>query len=297
MVTGTYNQLIYKVAHAGKTIRQVLFEDVGISSRLYRQLKPQRAILVNGHFISLNAKARPADVIVVNMPEKPHGIHPEAMPLDIVYEDCDIVAVNKQFGVVAHPTLGVPNHTLSNALRYYALQKGEDYKPRLINRLDRDTTGIILFAKNPHAQNVVSQEFIGGAVKKYYMALVHGKFNKGVGTVDGAIGLADGSNIKRTVRADGKAALTHYRVMRQLSNCALLKVQIKTGRTHQIRVHMSHIGHPIVGDDLYGSFERVAIKRQALHAAELHIKTPRAGAVTIVAPLPDDFERALSILA
>ncbi len=297
MVTGTYNQLVYKVEQAGKTIRQVLFEDIGVSSRLYRQLKPQRAILVNDHFISLNARARAGDVVVVNMTERPHGIQPEAMPLDVVYEDCDIVAVNKQFGVVAHPTLGVPNQTLSNGLRHYALQRGEDYKPRLINRLDRDTTGIILFAKNPHAQNVVSQEFIGGAVEKYYMALVHGKFDKLQGTIDGAIGLAEGSNIKRTVRSDGKTALTHYRLVRQLSNCALLKVQIKTGRTHQIRVHMSHIGHPIVGDDLYGSYERVAIKRQALHAAELRIKTPRAGGVTITAPLPKDFERALSILA
>ncbi|PIE76957.1 MAG: RNA pseudouridine synthase [Clostridiales bacterium] len=296
MVTGTYNQLIYRVEQAGKTIRQVLFEDIGISSRLYRQLKPQRTIMVNGHVISLNAKARPGDVIVVNMVEKPHRIQAEAMPLDIVYEDCDIVAVNKQFGVVAHPTLGVPNHTLSNALRHYALQKGEDYKPRLINRLDRDTTGIILFAKNPHAQNVVSQAFIDGAVEKYYMALVHGKFNKSRGTIEGAIGLAEGSNIKRTVRDDGKYALTHYQLIRQLTNCALLKVQIKTGRTHQIRVHMSHIGHPIVGDDLYGSFERVAIKRQALHAAQLHITTPRSGRVTITAALPNDFERALAIL-
>ncbi len=296
MITGNYNTLVYRVTVADKTIRQILFEQIGISSRLYRQLKRTSAITVNDNVISLNARARPGDVIRVSMVDSPHGITAQNIPLTILYEDSDIVAVDKQVGIVAHPTRGVSDHTLANALCYYAKKKGENYKPRLINRLDRDTSGIILFAKNPHAQNMVSREFIDGRVQKFYLALLHGKFNKLSGKIDQPIGLAEGSQIKRAVRADGKAALTLYQVLEQLSNTALVKLQIKTGRTHQIRVHSHFIGHPVVGDDLYGSFERVAIARQALHAAEMHFTTPRSGAVIIKSPLPDDILRAMRIL-
>ncbi len=296
MITGNYNTLIYRVATDNKTIRQHLFEDVAISSRLYRQLKRSAAITVNDHVISLNAKARIGDVIKVKMVDQPHGITAQKIAIKILYEDCDIVAVDKQVGIVAHPTRGVADGTLANALCYYAGQKGEHYKPRLINRLDRDTSGIILFAKNPHAQNLVSQEFIENRVEKYYLALVHGKFNKLDGTIDQPIGLVEGSQIKRTVTPNGKAALTHYSVIEQLTNSALVKLQIKTGRTHQIRVHMSYIGHPIVGDDLYGSFERVAIKRQALHATEMYFKTPRSGKVIINSALPNDIKNAMRLL-
>ncbi len=296
MITGNYNTLVYRVAVADKTIRQILFEQIGISSRLYRQLKRASAITVNDNVISLNARARLGDVIRVSMIDPPHGIAAQNIPLTILYEDCDIVAVDKQVGIVAHPTRGVIDHTLANALCYYAKKKGERYKPRLINRLDRDTSGIILFAKNPHAQNMVSQEFIDGRVKKYYLALLHGKFNKLADTINQPIGLAEGSQIKRTVSCDGKPAITHYRVLEQLSNTALVRLRIETGRTHQIRVHSHYIGHPVVGDDLYGSFERVAIARQALHAAEMHFMTPRSGAVKITSPLPDDILRAMRIL-
>ncbi len=296
MIEGDYNRLVYRVTTADKTIRQILFEDMAISSRLYRQLKRRAAISVNGNIISLNAKARRGDVIAVALPEAPHRISAQSIAIDVLYEDRDIVAVNKQVGIVAHPTRGVADGTLANALCYYAEQRGQNYKPRLINRLDRDTSGIILFAKNPYAQNIVSQEFIAGRVKKYYLALLHGKFNKKTGTINQPIGLAENSQIKRTVRADGKAALTHYQVLEQLSNVALVKLQIETGRTHQIRVHSQFIGHPVVGDDLYGSYERIAIARQALHAAEMTFRTPRSGQVNITAPLPDDIVRAMRIL-
>ncbi len=296
MIKGNYNTLIYRVTTDNKTIRQHLFEDVAVSSRLYRQLKRGAAITVNDHVISLNAKARIGDVIKIKMVDQPHGITAQKIAIKILYEDCDIVAVDKQVGIVAHPTRGVADGTLANALCNYALEKGENYKPRLINRLDRDTSGIILFAKNPHAQNLVSQEFIENRVVKYYLALVHGKFNKLNGVIEQPIGLAEGSQIKRAAIADGKAALTHYHVIEQLSNTALVKLQIKTGRTHQIRVHMSYIGHPVVGDDLYGSFERVAIKRQALHATEMHLKTPRSGQVVINSALPDDIKNAMRLL-
>ncbi len=296
MLSGNYNRLIYNVSTADKTIRQILFDDIGISARLYRQLKRRSAISVNGRVGSLNARARCGDVIAVEMVDAAHGITPQQIALDVLYEDCDIVAVDKRPAIVAHPTRGVADGTLANALCYYAQQKGEYYKPRLINRLDRDTSGIILFAKNPHAQNVVSQAFIGGRVEKFYLAILHGKFNKATGSVDQPIGLAEGSQIKRTVTAAGKAALTHYEVLRQLTNVALVKLQIKTGRTHQIRVHCAHIGHPVVGDDLYGSFERVAIGRQALHAAEMRFTTPRSGPISIVSALPTDMVSALKIL-
>lgn len=292
-----YRTIKYQVEdHSGETILAVLRDKVMLSSRLVRKLKGQH-IRVNGHLISLNARARQGDIIEIIMPENAHGIYPEDIAISVLYEDQDIVAINKQSQIVAHPTAGHPRGTLSNALRHYALNKGEDYKPRLINRLDRDTTGVILFAKNPHAQHIVSEQIKSDHVDKYYNALVHGKFQQSEGVIDAPIGLADGSTIMRCVRPDGKASLTKYWLLAQYDNTAMLRVKIETGRTHQIRVHMQSINHIIVGDTLYGSFERVAIKRQALHACEMIFMTPRNGKVTIQAPLPSDIQAAVQILA
>lgn len=296
-LTADYHTIKYQVAEAnGATILEVLREQIMLSARLLRKLKG-RHIQVNGHIISLNGKARKGDIIEVFMPEDAHGIYPEDIAISVLYEDQDIVAINKHSQIVAHPTAGHSRGTLSNALRHYALKKGEDYKPRLINRLDRDTTGIILFAKNPYAQHIVSEQIKADSVDKYYNALVHGKFQREQGVIDAPIGLADNSTIMRCVRPEGKASLTKYWLLTQYDNTAMLRVKIETGRTHQIRVHMQSINHPIVGDTLYGSFETVAIKRQALHACEMTFITPRCGKVTIKAPLPNDIQAAVQILA
>ena len=187
--------------------------------------------------------------------------------------------------------------TLSNALRHYGLSKGEDYKPRLVNRLDRDTTGIMIFAKNAYGQHVVSEEMKADRVQKSYIALVHGKVQKQEGRIDEPIEREAEESMRRIVREDGKPSLTLYTVQQILQNATLLAVRLMTGRTHQIRVHMSHLGHPLVGDALYGSYERMVIKRQALHASTMIFKTPRHGVVTIEAPLPEDIRQAIAFLS
>ncbi|MCK8061019.1 MULTISPECIES: RluA family pseudouridine synthase [unclassified Fusibacter] len=297
-LTGSYNNLIYKVEETqGKTLLEVLIEDMGVSTRMIRNVKRQKALTLNGHVVSVSGKARKGDVIELKFIEEPHQIYPNDIPIQVIYEDEDLVVINKQTDMVAHPTKGHPSHTLSNAVRHYALSKGEDYKPRLVNRLDRDTTGIMIFAKNAYGQHIVSEEMKADRVEKYYRALVHGKFQIKKGEINEPIERESAESMKRIVRPDGKESLTLYEVEQELSNTTLVKIQLKTGRTHQIRVHMNHLGHPLVGDALYGSFERMAIDRQALHACEMRFKTPRNGEVTIVAPLPEDIKNAVQFLS
>lgn len=297
--TGDYKTLIYQVADEtqGLTLLEVLLSVMLISTRMVRKVKGTQELTVNGHSISVGARMRLGDVIRVVFEEEPHQIFPNAIDIQVLYEDEDLVVINKPPGIVAHPTQGHPFGTLSNALRHYGLSKGEDYKPRLVNRLDRDTTGIMIFAKNAYGQHVVSEEMKADRVQKSYIALVHGKVQKQEGRIDEPIEREAEESMRRIVREDGKPSLTLYTVQQILQNATLLAVRLMTGRTHQIRVHMSHLGHPLVGDALYGSYERMVIKRQALHASTMIFKTPRHGVVTIEAPLPEDIRQAIAFLS
>ncbi len=291
-----YQTLVYEIKEkTDKTVKEVL-EENGVSARLLRKAKRDKTIFVNGNKISLNAKVRLGDIIVLKMIEDEHQIGAENIAVEVLYEDMDIVAVNKEYGFVSHPTAGTPTGTLSNALRYYGLSKNEDYKPRLINRLDRDTSGIILFAKNPYAQARVSACFQAGKSEKYYQALVHGIVKEDAGEIEAPIARLETSLIERGVVSGGQYALTKFWVLERGNNYTRLKLKLETGRTHQIRVHLAHIGHRIIGDSLYGSPEKVAIKRQALHAAEISFDTPRNGRVTIQSELARDIQRAIRIL-
>lgn len=297
--TGDYQHLVYQVpkAGAGKTLLETLIEVMCLSTRMIRKIKRTDHLTVNGHSISMSARLRELDTIRVVFEEEPHQIFPNAIPITVIYEDEDLLVINKPPGIVAHPTQGHPFGTLSNAVRAYALEKGEDYKPRLVNRLDRDTSGIIIFAKNAYGQHVVSEEMKADRVEKHYIALVHGKLQKPQGLIDAPIEREHEDSMRRIVRPDGKPSLTEYEVIETLPNACVLRVGLKTGRTHQIRVHMNHLGHPLVGDQLYGSYEWMVIKRQALHASTMSFKTPRHGVVTVEAPLPEDMRMAIAFLS
>lgn len=280
----------------GKKVIEVMARSMDLSSRMIRRCKQERLMKVNGETRSVNSLVVDGDVITVELEQETNIFNPEPIPVDVVYEDPDILVVNKPAGLVVHPTKGHPGGTLGNALAWHALKNGENYKIRFVNRLDRDTTGLVIIAKNGFAQQFISDKMQEGAVEKLYLALVHGCPEQEEGTVDAPIQRLQPEDILRQVHEDGKSSITHYRVLGKLKGASLLQLDLETGRTHQIRVHMQHIGHPLLGDPLYGREEADILERQALHAWQLSFETPRRGKVCLKAPLPQDFVHCMKSL-
>lgn len=272
----------------GRKAIDIMARSMNLSSRMIRKCKQEKLLTVNGENRSVNAIMLCGDVIGVHMEPETNIFNPEPIPVEVIYEDEDILVVNKPSGLVVHPTKGHPTGTLGNALAWYAIKMRENYKIRFVNRLDRDTTGLVIIAKNGFAQQYVSEKMQEGAVQKIYLALVHGCPADGEGTVDAPIERMEPEDITRQVHVGGKPCITHYRVLAKLTDAALLELNLETGRTHQIRVHMQHIGNPLFGDPLYGRSEDDGMQRQALHAWKLNFETPRHGRVCLKAPLPKD---------
>ncbi len=280
----------------GRKAIDIMARSMNLSSRMIRKCKQEKLLTVNGENRSVNAIMLCGDVIGVLMEPETNIFNPEPIPVEVLYEDEDILVVNKPSGLVVHPTKGHPTGTLGNALAWYAIKKRENYKIRFVNRLDRDTTGLVIIAKNGFAQQYVSEKMQEGAVEKIYLALVHGCPPDGEGTVDAPIERIEPEDITRQVHADGKPCVTHYRVLAKLGDAALLELNLETGRTHQIRVHMQHIGNPLFGDPLYGLPGDDGMERQALHAWALNFETPRHGRVRLKAPLPQDMARRIAAI-
>lgn len=284
--------------HVDISLNDFLKEVIGISTNQIRDFKKHKVLKVNGIKMSLSAYVRLGDKIQAKFIEPFHMIFPEDIPVTICYEDMDVVCVNKDKEMVAHPTKGHPEHTMSNALRFYGLSKKEDYKPRLINRLDMNTTGIIVFGKNPYSQHHISEQMQNNTIKKRYLAMVQGHLKEAQGTIDNYIYKTD-DGIKRAVSDanEGKRCITEYRVMEEFADYSLVELNLITGRTHQIRVHMSYLGHPIMGDFLYGADEALSVKygvqRHLLHSHKLFFHSPRSGDVQVVAELPEDMRSLL----
>jgi len=299
MQLGGNAQMIEYIARSedqGKKVIEVMARSMDLSSRMIRRCKQERLMKVNGETRSVNSLVVGGDVITVELEQETNIFNPEPIPVDVVYEDPDILVVNKSAGLVVHPTKGHPGGTLGNALAWYALKNGENYKIRFVNRLDRDTTGLVIIAKNGFAQQFISDKMQEGAVEKLYLALVHGCPDQEEGTVDAPIQRLQPEDILRQVHEDGKSSITHYRVLGKLKDASLLQLDLETGRTHQIRVHMQHIGHPLLGDPLYGKEGADGLERQALHAWQLSFETPRRGRVCLKAPLPQDFVHCMKSL-
>lgn len=225
------------------------------------------------------------------------NVEPEKMDIDVAYEDMDVIVVNKLPGMVVHPTKSYQSGTLSNGLIYYFREKGENCIVRLVNRLDMDTSGLVLIAKNQFSHMALARDMNKESFKKEYIAVIHGHLKPESGTIDKPIYRDEGGSLKRIIDDRGQKSITHYEVIEKYEDSEMVRLVLETGRTHQIRVHLSSMGNPIFGDSLYGVEEKEYINRQALHAYKLQFPHPRSGkVVSIETELPDDMKELVSKL-
>lgn len=264
-----------------------------------QQLIKDRNITVNGKPTKSSYKIEENDEIIIEVPEvETTEIKPENIKIDIVYEDSDIAVINKQAGLVVHPAHGHYSGTLVNAILYHIKDlsgiNGE-IRPGIVHRLDKDTSGLIVIAKNDKVHTALTEMFQEKKIRKTYLAILKGKLNKSEGKIVTQIGRDKNDRKKMTVIDDatkGKNAITNYRVISQNNLFTLVKVNIETGRTHQIRVHMRHLGYPILGDSVYGRKDNE--KRQMLHAYKLEFLHPVTGRqMEFTGEIPEDFQKAL----
>lgn len=278
-------------------LREVLISQMQLSHSLLTKLKLQQKIMVNGKVTFANYKLQPGDKVTVNLDlEENNHIDPQNIPLDVVYEDEDFLIINKPAGIAVHPVKGIPDGTLANAVTHYWLQRDKNSLFRPINRLDKDTSGLILIGQTQYAHQAIFRQMKTGSVKRQYQALVEGSVQEETGCINLPIAQLDPHHCERTVDSSGKHALTNYTILKRYAGYTLLSLTLGTGRTHQIRVHLSQLGYPICGDSRYGNASPF-INRQALHAGHLAFNLPRTGnAAEFEASLPLDFVSLLENL-
>lgn len=257
-------------------------------------------VTVNGQAVKPKYKVQAGDKISLVKPE-PQSLEltPENIPLDIVYEDDDVIVVNKPQGMVVHPAPGHPDHTLVNALLYHSPLStiNGTFRPGIVHRIDKDTSGLLMVAKNDLAHQSLAEQLRNKTNKREYLALVYGQIKEDEGTIDAPLGRNPQDRKKQAVVKGGRHAVTHFKVIKRYDNFTLVKCILETGRTHQIRVHMKYIGHPLVGDPLYGPRKVIGKNGQFLHAALLGFKHPRTGKEMVFeAPLPENFQKMLDKL-
>lgn len=276
-----------------------------------RTLIDNGGVRVNGAVVTkAGTKLKAGQQVEVEIPD-PKNIEalPENLPLDIVYQDRDMIVVNKARGMVVHPAAGNETGTLVNALLYHVKDLsgiGGEMRPGIVHRIDKDTTGLLVAAKNDAAHHSLAQQIHDHTAGREYIALVEGCISKDQGTVNAPIARHPADRKKMAVVKGGREAVTHFTVLARYpanvngaggSGATLVKCRLETGRTHQIRVHMAYIGHPVVSDPLYGSKPRLGLSAQALHAYRLHLAHPATGEeMVFCAPLPEDFAAALKKL-
>ncbi|HJE50094.1 MAG TPA: RluA family pseudouridine synthase [Lactobacillus johnsonii] len=294
----------YKLVIDGEKGRldKVITEKITDLSRTkIKELVNDKNILVNNKAEKVSYKVQSGDVIDVTIPPvKPLSLEAENLHLDIVYEDLDVIVVNKPQGMVVHPSAGHPDHTLVNGLLYHTrdlADSPEGFRPGIVHRIDKDTSGLLMIAKNDRARESLEKQLAEKINKREYLAIVHGNFEVKNGVINAPIGRNPNNRKQMAVNSKGKAAVTHFTVLEQFKNYSLVKCVLETGRTHQIRVHMKYIGHPLAGDPLYGPKKTLSGHGQFLHAKTLGFYQPSTNEwLEFSAPLPTIFEKQLENL-
>lgn len=295
-------KLFFTIEKGGERIDKYLSEQLEDMTRSHIQkLIKENMVRVNGMAVKSNFKLSASDQIEVEIPKlKEPDILPENIPLDILYEDQDILVVNKPKGMVVHPAPGHYTGTLVNAIMYHCKDNLSGIngvmRPGIVHRIDMDTTGSLLICKNDRAHQALAEQLKEHSITRKYHAIVHGRLKEDEGTIDKPIGRHPIDRKKMSVHCtNGREAVTHYRVLKRFQQFTYIECQLETGRTHQIRVHMSSIGHPILGDQVYGTAKcPYKLQGQTLHAKVLGITHPTTGEyMEFDAPLPDYFQGLL----
>lgn len=278
-------------------VKEFLEQQFSLSSRKIKQLLKEKKIWINGKAAYFDNYVNAGDKLAVDLAETgKDSTVPEALPIDIIFEDEYFLAVNKPAGMLVHPTPNHPGGTLANGVKHYLLSKELDVPIRLANRIDMDTSGVVVIAKSGEAHAALAAQFDQDSCEKYYLAVAQGHFRSSSGVINKPIGKDEENPIRRAVRPDGQHSVTELLVLEQYMEAALLQLKLITGRTHQIRVHLSSIGHPLLGDQLYGG-NMQQIKRQALHAYELRFMHPfEKNFITLQADLPQDMKQLIEAL-
>ena len=275
----------------------------GISRSAAQRLCEDGQVLLNGAPAKKNARVAPGDVLELTLPEpQPTQAQAEDIPLDVAYEDADVIVINKPKGLVVHPAAGHWEGTLVNALLHHCRDSlsgvGGALRPGIVHRIDKDTSGLLIVAKNDFAHQKLAAQLQDHTLARTYVCIVCGKLREDAGTVSAPIARDKNDRKKMAIRADGKPAVTHWQVLARYPGYTYVQCRLETGRTHQIRVHMASLGHPILGDTVYGHKKpELGQNTQCLHAKELTFRHPRTDEpVTVACPLPEEFERVLQVL-
>lgn len=293
------NSLKLIIDKDGQTVKEILKERYEFSSRLCSKIKRNRSAYLNGQVVKLSKSTFAGDELTIYFDDdKIDEYTPVKMDLHIIYEDNCLLIVDKPPFMVVHPSKSHFDDSLANGIRYYFDSNNIDNKIRLVNRLDMNTSGLVIIAKNSYTHNNISNQMSLGSVDKYYKALVEGS-TETKGSIDAPIGRLHEDDLQRVVHENGKHCLTHYWKEKQLDisedeKLSLMLIKLETGRTHQIRVHMKHIGHPLLADDLYNKTSPL-INRQALHCYKMSFDHPLTKKrITVTAELPADFNHILN---
>ena len=300
-MTDTYT---VTATESGERIDALLAHEIDALTRSQAaRLIADGAVTLRCEPLKKNHRVTAGDVYVVEVPEPEEtALVPQNIPLDVAFEDADVIVVNKPRGMVVHPAPGHPDSTLVNALLYHCGDSlsgvGGEKRPGIVHRIDMDTSGLIIAAKNDYAHRYLSAQLADHTLARTYEAVVCGNLREDSGTVDAPIGRCPVDRKRMAVIPDGRSAITHWEVIARYNGYTHVRCMLETGRTHQIRVHMAHIGHPLLGDLVYGRKRaEKGLEGQCLHAKELRFLHPRTGeSVTVTSELPDYFKDVLKKL-